>query len=158
MRRLTCSLPPESCNTLIMTIDSDIEAMVDRVVADAFRGEFVARAVASVNSPWLRSVEVISRTRGDRTVIVGAGRGWLGAFVPQLGVGAEMVDNDDDIAYKEEELRKLCRALHVYLGGGGHVVERHRLFGRAPTSELAIEVDGFEWRFGRRSWVWARPA
>ena len=68
-----------------------------------------------------------------------------------------MGDEDDDMAYKEEELRKLCRALHLYLGGGGHVIERRRLFGRGRNTELAIEVDGFKWHFGRKSSMWAHP-
>lgn len=157
MKRLTRGLPPKFCNTLIVTSDSDIEAMLDRVIADVFHGEFATKDVVSDGSTWIRGVEVISRTRADRTVTLRAGRVWIGAFIPQLGIGAEMVDEDDDIAYKEAELRKLGRALHSYLQGGGHVIQRRRLFRRASTSELAIEVDGLEWRFGKRSWVWANP-
>jgi hypothetical protein len=140
-----------------MTIGSDIEAMLDRAIADVFHGEFVTRDVVSDGPTWIRGLEVISRTREDRIVIIRAGRAWIGAFIPQLGIGAAMVDEDDDIAYKEEELRKLCRALHSYLEGAGRVTQRRRPFGRDSTSELAIEVDGFEWRFGHRSWVWAHP-
>jgi hypothetical protein len=104
-----------------MTIGSDIEAMLDRAIADVFHGEFVTRDVVSDGPTWIRGLEVISRTREDRIVIIRAGRAWIGAFIPQLGIGAAMVDEDDDIAYKEEELRKLCRALHSYLEGAGRV-------------------------------------
>ncbi|PWC05125.1 hypothetical protein DCE94_02125 [Agromyces badenianii] len=80
----------------------------------------------------------------------------MDAFIPELGFGAAHVDEDDDDVYQEEELTKLCSALRAYLDGGGHMRQRRRLFGRGSTSELAIEVDGFEWRFGRSSWMWAR--
>ena len=137
-----------------MTID--IKAVLNRVITDVFDGAFVTKDASSAD-PWLHSVEVTSRTGEDRAVIIRAGRVWMAAFIPELDVGADMVDEDDDVAYKEEELRKLCRALRAYLEGGGHVRQRRRLFGRGTTSVLTIEVDGFKWRFGRRSSVWAYP-
>lgn len=140
-----------------MTIGSDIETMFDRAIADVFHGGFSTRGVVSDDPSWIRGVEVISRTREDRIVIIRVGRAWISGFIPQLSIGAALVDEDDDIAYKEAEVRKLCRALHSYLEGAGRVTQRRRLFGRGSTSELAIEVDGFEWCFGHRSWVWAHP-
>lgn len=147
--------PPSFCKTLIVTIDS--EAMLDRVIADVLDGNSGTRTVNSAGRTWLHSVEVISRTHEDRAVVIRAGRAWIGSLFPQLGVGAEMVDEDDDLAYKEKELRKLCRALRAYLEGGGDITQRRRFFGQGSTLELAIKVDGFEWCFGRRSWVWANP-
>jgi hypothetical protein len=140
-----------------MTIDVDIEAMLDSVIADVLEGEFVTGDVDSDDPNWIHGVEARSRSGEDRAVIIRAGRAWIGAFIPQLGIGAWMVDDDDDVAYEEKELRKLCRALRSYLEGEGDVRQRRRLFGRGSTSVLVLEVDGFEWRFGRRSWVWANP-
>ena len=139
-----------------MTID--IKAMLYRVITDVFDEKFVTKDVGSADPTWLHSVEVTNRTREHRAVIIRAGRAWMAAFIPELDVRAAMVDEDDDFAYKEEELKKLCRALRAYLDGGGYERQRRRLFGRGTTSVLTIEVDGFEWRFGRRSWVWAHPA
>lgn len=131
--------------------------MLDRVIADVLHGDFLIRTVDSAGPTWLHSVEVISRPCEARAVIIRAGRAWIGSFFPQLGIGAWMVDEDDDIAYKDEELRRLSRALQAYLGGGGHMRQRRRLFGQGSTPELAIEIDGIEWRFGRGSWVWPNP-
>lgn len=135
---------------------ADVKAMLDRVIADVFDGEFVTKDVASDDPTWIHGVEVVSRTRSDRAVRIRAGRVWMDAFLPELGVGAAHVDEDGDVVYQEEELTKLCRALRAYLEGGGHMRRRRRLFGRGSTSELAIEVDGYEWHFGRRSWICAR--
>jgi hypothetical protein len=147
----------ESCNTFLVTIDNDLEAMLNRVIADEFDGEFIIRDVASARPTWIRSLEVVSRTRENRTVIIRVGRAWIGGVIPHLGIGAEMIDESDDIPYKEDELRKLCRALRLYLEGEGDVVQRNRLFGRGSITEISMEVDGLQWHFGRRSWLWAHP-
>ncbi|MET4158150.1 hypothetical protein [Agromyces sp. PvR057] len=134
----------------------DVNAMVIRVITNVFDGNFVTKDLTYDDPRWIHGVEVVSRTREDRAVRIRVGRVWMDAFIPELGVGAAHVDEDDDVVYQEEELTKLCRALRAYLDGGGHLRKRRRLFGRCSTPELAIEVDGFEWRFGRRSWMWAR--
>ncbi len=140
-----------------MTIDIDIEAMLDRVITDVFSGEFDIRDVNSDDPTWIHGVEASSRSGEHRAVIIRAGRVWIEGFIPHLGIGAAAVDEDDDVTYKEEELKKLCRALRSYLEEEGHVTQRRGLFSRRTTFVLATEVDGFEWRFGKRSWVWANP-
>jgi hypothetical protein len=137
-------------------VTADVKALMDRVITNVFNGEFVIKDVTSDDPAWVHGVEVVSRTREDRAVRIRAGRFWMDAFIPELGLGAAHVDEDDDVVHREEELTKLCRALRVYLDGGGHMRQRLRLFRRGSASELAIEVDGFEWRIGERSWVWAR--
>jgi hypothetical protein len=137
-------------------VTPDVKAMLDRVITDVFNGEFVIKELTIDDPTWIHGVEVVGRTRSDRAARIRVGRVWMDAFIPELGFGAAHVDEDRDVVYQEEELTKLCRALHAYLQGGGRMRHRRRLFGRGSTSELAIEVDGFEWRFGARSWMWAR--
>lgn len=133
-----------------MTID--IKAMLDRVIVDVFEEDFVTQHITSTDPTWLHGVQVSSRIHKDRAAIIRAGLVWMDAFIPELNVQAAILDEDNDVAYKEEELKKLCRALRAYLQGGGHVRQRRRLFGRGSTNVLTIEADGFEWRLGRNSW------
>jgi hypothetical protein len=137
-------------------VTPDVKAMLDRVITDVFNGEFVIKDVTLDDPMWIHGVEVVGRAPSDRAARIRVGRVWMDAFIPELGFGAAHVDEDGDVVHQEEELTKLCRALRAYLQGEGRMRQQRRLFGRGSTSELAIEVDGFEWRFGTRSWIWAR--
>jgi hypothetical protein len=131
---------------------ADVKAMLDRVIVDVFDEGFVTQRVSSTDPMWLHGVQLSSQVHKDRAAIIRVGVLWMDAFKPELDVQALILDEDDDVAYKEEELTMLCRALRVYLEGGGHVRQRRRLFGRGSTNVLTIEADGFQWRLGRSSW------
>lgn len=131
---------------------ADVKAMLDRVIVDVFEEGFVTQQVTSTDPTWLRGVSLSSQAHKDRAAIIRVGLVWMDAFIPELNVQAAILDEDDDVAYKEEELTKLCRALRVYLEGGGHIRQRRRLFGRGSTNVLTIEADGFQCRLGRNSW------
>lgn len=145
---------------------TDNKAMLDRVITEVFNEDFVSMRVSSDEAHGTYSVQVSSRFREDRTAIIRAGHVWMEAFIPELNVqtgilvddGEEDDDPEDVIeAYKEGELRKICRVMHAYLEGGGRVSERRSLLGRAVIRKLVIESDGFEWRLGRNFWSGPKP-
>ncbi|MHA7284214.1 hypothetical protein [Arthrobacter sp. TMS2-4] len=137
---------------------TDNKAMLDRVITEVFNEDFVSMRVSSDEAHGTHSVQVNSRFRQDRTAIIRAGHVWMEVFIPELNVqtgilvdDGEKDDDPEDVieAYKEGELRKICRLMHAYLEGEGRVSERRSLFGRGVVRKLVIESDGFEWRLGR---------
>jgi hypothetical protein len=147
-----------------MTIDN--KAMLERIITEVFSEDFVTTHVSSDEAHGSHSVQVSSRTREDRTAIIRAGHAWMDAFIPELNVqtsilvddGAEDDDPEDVIeAFKEGELRRICRVMHAYLEGGGRISERRSLLGRGAIRKLVIESDGFEWRLGRNHWSGPKP-
>ncbi|MHA7294384.1 hypothetical protein [Arthrobacter sp. HLT1-21] len=137
---------------------TDNKAMLEHVITEVFAEDFVTRRVGSDEGHGTHSVQVNSRYREDRTVIIRAGLVWMEAFIPELNVQTGILvddgEEDDDPAdviggYKEGELRKICRVVHAYLEGGGRVRERRSMLGRGVVRKLIIESDGFEWRLGR---------
>lgn len=147
-----------------MTTDNKV--MLDRVIAEVFNVDFVTMRVHSDEAHGSHSVQVSSRYHEDRTVIIRAGHVWMDAFIPELNVqtsilvddGEEDDDDEDAIeAYKEGELKRICRVMHAYLEGGGRISERRSLLGRGVVRKLVIESDGFEWRLGRNHWSGPKP-
>lgn len=107
---------------------TDNKAMLDRVIAEVFNEDFVTVRVSSDEARGSHSVQVSRRDHEDRTAIIRAGYVWMEAFIPELNVqtsilmddGEEDDDDEDTIeAYKEGELKKICRVMHAYLEGGG---------------------------------------
>jgi hypothetical protein len=131
-----------------MTID--IKAMLHRVVAEVFDENFAVTNASSSDDSWLHGVHVSNGSDQDRTAIIRASYGWMDAIVPELNVQTILFDEDDVEAEKEAELRRLCFVMRAYLQGEGRVEQRRRLFRRGTVPILSIEVDGLEWRLGRR--------
>ncbi|WP_104169016.1 hypothetical protein [Arthrobacter sp. SX1312] len=145
---------------------TDNKAMLNRVIAEVFNEEFVSMRVSSDEAHGTHSVQVNSRFSDDRTAIIRAGHVWMEAFIPELNVqtsilvdDGEVDDDPEDVieAEKEARLRKICRVMHAYLEGGGHISERRSLLSRGVVRKLVIESDGFEWRLGRNSWSGPKP-
>ncbi|MHA7274600.1 hypothetical protein ACX80Z_14350 [Arthrobacter sp. TMT4-20] len=139
-----------------MTIEN--KAMLDRVIAEVFNGDFTATRVSSDEAHGTHGVRVSNRYREDRTATIRAGHVWIDVFIPELNVQTSVLlddgEEDDDAenvieAYREAELRSVCRVMHAYLEGGGRISERRSLLGRGVVRKLVIESDGFEWRLGR---------
>lgn len=139
-----------------MTIDN--KAMLDRVIAEVFNGDFTATRVSSDEAHGTHGVRVSNRYREDRTAIIRAGHVWIDIFIPELNVQTGVLLDDDEEdndaedvieAYREGELRSVCRVVHAYLEGAGRISERRRLLGRGAVRKLVIESDGFEWCLGR---------
>ncbi|MBG6191694.1 hypothetical protein IWX64_002661 [Arthrobacter sp. CAN_A212] len=130
-----------------MTID--IKAMLHRVVAEVFDNSYVVEDVEYSDASWLHGVHVSCSADKDRTAIIRASYEWFDAFVPELNVQTSLFDYDDVEAEKEDELRKLCRAMRAYLRGEGRVEWRRRFLRRGTVPVLKIEVDGFKWSIGR---------
>lgn len=128
----------------------DIEAMFHRVVAEVFDDSFAVADVASRDDSWLHGVRVSHRAEEGRTAIIRASYAWMDALVPELDVQTILFDDDDVEAEKEGQLRRLCLVMRSYLHGEGRVEQRRRLFCRGTIPILIIEVDGCEWRLGRR--------
>lgn len=130
-----------------MTID--IKAMLHRVVAEVFDETYAVEEVGYRDASWLHGVHVTCNSNKDRTAIIRASYEWFDAFVPELNVQTTLFDYGDVEGEKEDELRKLCRAMRAYLQGEGHVVWRRRFLRRGTVPVLKINVDGSEWRIGR---------
>jgi hypothetical protein len=135
-----------------MTID--MRAMLGRIVPEVFKEHLVTVDVNSDHKDWPLGSLVNSYTGTGRSVIIGAdGGSFMIGYVPELNVQMmvfdEEGDEDDAEEYREEALRELCRAMLVYLEGGGRVSERRSLLGRGVVRKLVIESNGFEWRLGR---------
>ena len=140
---------------------TDNKAMLDRVITEVFNEDFVTMRVSSDEAHGSHSVQVSSRDHEDRTVIIRAGYVWMDAFIPELNVqtsilvddGEEDDDDEDAIeAYKEGELKRICRVMRAYLEGAGRISERRSLVGRGVVRKLVIESDGVEWRLGKNHW------
>lgn len=140
---------------------TDNKAMLDSIITEVFNEDFVTRRVSSDEAHGSHSVQVSSRDHEGRSVIIRAGYVWMDAFIPELNVqtsilvddGAEDDDDEDAIeAYKEGELKRICRVMHAYLEGGGRISERRSLLGRGVVRKLVIESDGVEWRLGKNHW------
>jgi hypothetical protein len=130
----------------------DIKAMLGRVVAEVFNQEFRVEDENSSDDPFRHAVRVSSRLEQDRTAIIRASYWWMDAFIPELNVQTFVLDEDDVEQDKEDELRRLCIVIRVYLRGGGRIEQRRRLFRRGTVPVVIIEVNGEEWRLGRNSW------
>ncbi|GAA3666319.1 hypothetical protein GCM10023081_01440 [Arthrobacter ginkgonis] len=134
-----------------MTID--IKAMLHRVIAEVFDGNFTVEDATSREDPQLHRVRVACRFDEGRTAIIRASYEWVDAFVPELEVQTVLFDYDDAEQEKADELRRLCLVVRAYLQGEGRIERRRRLFRRGTVAVLVIEVDGLEWRLGRNHWV-----
>ncbi|MBP2385848.1 hypothetical protein [Paeniglutamicibacter kerguelensis] len=134
-----------------MTID--INAMLQRVVAEVFDQNFTVEDVTSGDDPFRYSVRVISEPEQDRTAIIRASYTWMDGFIPELNVQTGVLDDDDVEQEKEDELRRLCLVMRAYLRGEARIDQRRRLFRRGTVPVVTIEVDGHEWRLGRNGWT-----
>ncbi|GER23985.1 hypothetical protein NCCP1664_24800 [Zafaria cholistanensis] len=135
-----------------MTID--IKAMLHRVVAEVFDGNFIVEDAPSSEGPQLPRVRVSARLDPGRTALIRASYEWVDAFIPELDVQTTTVFDYDDVEQeKAEELRRLCLVMRAYLQGEGRIEQKRRLFRRGTVPVLVIEVDGLEWRLGRNHWV-----
>lgn len=139
-----------------MTIDN--KALLDRVIAEVYNGHFTTTRVSSDEAHGTYGVQISNRYKKDRTAIIRAGHVWIEVFIPELNVqtgvlvdDGEVDDDSEDVieAYREGELRSVCRVMRAYLEGGGRISERRSLLGRGVVRKLVIESDGFEWRLGR---------
>ncbi|MHA7293549.1 hypothetical protein [Arthrobacter sp. HLT1-21] len=144
----------------------DNKAMLDRVVTKVFNEDFVTTRVSPDKVPGTHAVEVSRRYHKERTAIIRVDHVSMYVFIPELNVSAgvflgapEEDDDPEDViqAEREGELRRLCRLMHVYLGGGGLISERRSLLGRGIVRRLVIESDGFEWRLGRNASSGPKP-
>jgi hypothetical protein len=130
-----------------MTID--IQAMLDRVVAEVFDETFTVAPINLSGDAWPHGVLISSRSGTGRTVIIRASYEWMDAVVPELGVQTILFDDDGVEAEREAGLRRLCLVMRAYLRGGGRVEQRRRVLRRGTVPVLRIEMDGLEWRLGR---------
>lgn len=139
-----------------MVIDN--KAMLDRVVSEVFGEDFATTRVSPEKVPGTHAVEASKRHHKERRAIIRLDHLSMYVSIPELDVSAgvflgapEEDDDPQDVvqAEWESELRRLCRLMYVYLGGGGRISERRSLLGRGVVHKLVIESDGFEWRLGR---------
>jgi hypothetical protein len=142
------------------------KAMLDRVIAEVFAEDFGITRLRSDEAHGTHGVQVSSRSHEDRAAIIRAGHVWVEAFIPELKVQTSILvddgekdDDPEDVieAYKEGELRKICRVMRAYLEGGGRISERRSLLGRGTIHKLVIESEGFQWRLSRNFWSGPRP-
>ena len=144
-----------TCETVVVTID--IKAMLHRIVAEVFDGDFTVEDATSSDDPLRHAVRVFNRDKQDRTAIIRATYEWMDAFIPELNVQTTVFDYDDVEQEKEDELRRLCLVMRAYLRGEARIDQRWRLFRRGTVPVVSIELDGLEWRLGRNHWVVPYP-
>ncbi|WP_026544357.1 hypothetical protein [Arthrobacter sp. 35/47] len=125
----------------------DLKIMLDRVVAEVFNEDFVVVNRSSDDPAFSTSVQVSSRSHEERSAVIRVDPVWVEVFIPELKVHTGLVvddygeEGDEELeAYREAELRKLCRVMRSYLLGGGRVTTRRRLFGRGRSSRHCFQV------------------
>ncbi|NAZ17767.1 hypothetical protein [Glutamicibacter soli] len=126
----------------------DLKSMLYRVAGEVFDQEFTVAEAATRDYPPQYSMLV--RNRGtDLTAVISIDLIHLDAVFPDHDVRTGIVDDDDNEAYKEAELHRLCRMVRVYLEGNFRLEHRRRLFRSGTTVVVHVVADGQQWEIGR---------
>jgi hypothetical protein len=131
-------------------LDPHLGALLRRVVLEVFDTDV---EVTWDDGPRARHQPLATLRRGHgaegRTVNLSASAtGWFEISVPDLGVGAWLIEYDD--AHEMEAiLRDFALVARAYLSGAGRIEHRRGIFRTRPV--LVLPVEGREWILGRRS-------
>ena len=77
-----------------MTIDN--KALLDRVIAKVFNGDFVTTRVSSDEARGTHGVQVSQRYHEGRMAIVRVGHVWIDVFIPELNVQTGVLVDDGE--------------------------------------------------------------
>lgn len=126
----------------------DLKSMLYRVTGEVFDQGFTVAEDASRENPPRYSVLVRNRRTG-LTAVIRIDLIHLDVDFPDRDVRTGIVDDDDNEAYKEAELHRLCRMVRVYLEGNFRLEHRRRLFRSGTTVVVHVVADGQQWEIGR---------
>jgi hypothetical protein len=128
-----------------MTID--LERMLRRVVEDVFGGG--VSAVYTVDPKGSPAYRVELSGDDQRRARLRVTYEWFEVSIPDLAVGAFLLDYDDDESEKERVVRELALVAKAYLDGEGTIETKRGLLRTVPV--LTVRVNGRDWRLGRRT-------
>lgn len=119
-----------------------------KVTADVFGDRFTVTVTYDARAREARA-HVTLMDWPAHTAVLRANREWFQLGIPELDVGAFMLDYDEDERYKEALVRRLATVGLAYLEGRGRVEWRRGVLRTRPV--LCIEVDGQAWELEHRT-------
>jgi hypothetical protein len=126
----------------------DVQALLRRVVAEAFDADVTATYSTHPKNPHMHRVR-LTTADGRRHAGLEASCEWFEATLFDLGVSTFLLDYGDEEQAKADVLRALAVVVRAYLRGEGRVEHRRGLL-RSRTV-FRIVIDNREWELGRRS-------
>lgn len=129
----------------------DIEGMLHRVVADEFGTDTEVQHSTDAGKYPLHRARITCADGRPTDVELGVGSTRISAWIYELDVGYVELEEDDDEAKLESSLRTCAKILHAFANGEGRIEYRSAFIRRQRRRYFIVEVDGMEYRLGRRT-------
>jgi hypothetical protein len=129
-------------------VEVDLHRLLQRVVGEVMGADIQAVYSEDPKHPRMARVE-LAAPGDDKHARLRAAYEWFEVSIPDLGVNATLFEYDDTEEDKASVLREVALVAAAYLRGEGRIEYKRGLFGTRPV--LTVEVNGREWRLGRRT-------